>query len=66
MGIRNGKHIVEQIGEIVSHWKDYAKEGGVKEIHSQVINDNLLLLAPKTVAIHKLTDGKDKGIELHF
>lgn len=62
MGIRNGKHIIEQIGETVSHWKDYAKEGGVKETHSQVINDNLLLLAPKTIAIHKPMNEKDKGI----
>lgn len=56
----NGKHIIEQIGETVSHWKDYAKEGSVKEAHSQVVNDNLLLLAPKTIAIHKPTNEKDK------
>lgn len=46
MGIRNSKHIIEQIREIVSHWNDYAKEGGVTKGHSQIINDNLLLLAP--------------------
>lgn len=47
MGIRNCKHIIGQIGETVSHWKDYAKEGGVNERHSQTINDHLLVLAPK-------------------
>ncbi|MCD8268254.1 MAG: hypothetical protein LUD46_07155 [Parabacteroides sp.] len=61
MGIRNGKHIVEQIGETISRWKNYAKESGVKEAHSQIISDNLLLLAPKTIAIHKSTSEKDEG-----
>lgn len=60
MGIRNSKQLIEQIGETVSHWKDYAKEGGVKETHSQIINENLRLLTPKTIAIGK----KDKGIEM--
>lgn len=64
MGIRNSKQIIEQVRETVSHWKDYAKEGGVKEIHSQIINDNLLLLAPKAVTINKLTNEKDTGMEL--
>lgn len=64
MGIRNCKHIIEQIAETLSHWKDYAKEAGVKEEHSKIINDNLLLLAPKTVAIHKPANGKDNGVEL--
>ena len=63
MGIRNGKHIIEQIREAVSHWNYYAKEGGVKEAHSQIINDNLLLLAPKTIVIHKSTSEKDNGID---
>lgn len=51
MGIRNGKHIIEQIRETVAHWKDYAKKGGVKEEHSKTINDNLLLLSSKTVSM---------------
>lgn len=51
MGIRNGKHIIEQIRETVAHWNDYAKEGGVKEANSKIINDNLLLLSSKTISM---------------
>lgn len=64
MGIRNSKNIIEQVRETLSHWKDYAKEAGVKEIHSQIINDNLLLLAPEAISIHKSTNERDVGMEL--
>lgn len=55
MGIRNGKHIIEQIRETVAHWNDYAKDGGVKEKHRMIINNYLLLLSPKTISVPNIT-----------
>lgn len=60
MGIRNGKHIIEQIQDIVSRWKDYAKDGGVKKDHSKIISDNLLLLTVKGLTIPNIEDKKHR------
>lgn len=43
MGIRNSKSIIEHIQDTVGAWKTYAKESGVNEEHSKIINENLLL-----------------------
>lgn len=51
MGIRNSKTIIKQIQSIVANWKEYAKEGRVKEEHSKVISDNLLLFSSKHISI---------------
>lgn len=51
MGIRNSMRIIEQIQTAVGAWKEYAKEGGVKEEHSKVISDNLLLFPSKNMLI---------------
>ena len=42
MGIRNGKHIIEEIREVVAHWRESAAEAGVRESHSKLIESNLL------------------------
>lgn len=44
VGINKPEEIVERIVNVVSQWKDYAKDCGVKEHHSAQIESNLLLL----------------------
>lgn len=56
MGIRNGKGIIEQTTEVVSKWKYYAKDGGVKEKHVHTIEENLLLLVQPTTQVAMAQD----------
>ena len=44
MDINNPKAQIENIVEIVSRWKDYAKDCGVRENYSKYIESNMLLL----------------------
>ena len=43
-GINNPGEIIEKTVEIVSDWKEYAKDCGVKDVHAKQIESNLLLL----------------------
>lgn len=47
MGIDKGKEIIGKVVDSVSRWDDFAKDAGVKGIHSKQIGSNLLLLEPK-------------------
>jgi len=42
--IRNPKEIIEQIRQVISKWKEYAKEAEVQKEHVQQIDKNLLPL----------------------
>lgn len=44
VGINRPDEIIEQIVNVASQWKGYAKDCGVKEYHSAQIESNLLLL----------------------
>lgn len=43
MGIRQCKEIVEEIVEVVSHWRGYASDCGVRRAHTHEIEKNLVL-----------------------
>ena len=43
-GINNPGEIIEKTVEIISDWKEYAKDCGVKDVHAKQIESNLLLL----------------------
>ncbi|MCF0256595.1 type II toxin-antitoxin system HipA family toxin [Bacteroides heparinolyticus] len=43
MGIRDYRHIIAEIQEVVSHWHETAKTCGVKPEHADTIGKNLLL-----------------------
>lgn len=44
MGIRSSRKIIDQVIEVVSKWKEYAKDSGVNEDHSKQISKALRLL----------------------
>lgn len=41
MGIRQASSIIDQVVEVVSHWREYAIDNGVKESYIKEIEDNL-------------------------
>ena len=43
-GINRANEIIEKIVDVASHWKEYAKDCGVKDSHAKEIEQNLLLL----------------------
>lgn len=45
MGIRECKPIIEQICETIAGWPSYARHGGVRKEHSEMIEKNLILLS---------------------
>lgn len=47
MGINKEKEIIERVVDSVSRWEEFAKDAGVRAIHSKQIKSNLLLLEPK-------------------
>ncbi len=46
VGINSPHEIIEKVVEVVSRWKEYAKDCGVREAHKRIIGSNLLLLTP--------------------
>lgn len=45
MEIRDCKPIIEQICETIANWPSYARHGGVRKKHSEMIEKNLILLS---------------------
>lgn len=43
--INKPHEIIEQCAEVISHWRDYAQDCGVKESHEAQIERNLLILS---------------------
>lgn len=49
VGINKPNEIIEKTVDIVSKWKEYAKDNGVRESHIKQINKNLLLLSQREI-----------------
>lgn len=41
-GIRSASEEIDRIAEVMSHWRDYAMDCGVRDIHRKQIEENLL------------------------
>lgn len=57
VGINHRREIIENTVDIVSHWKEYASECGVRESHIKQIETNLLLLTKGN--IHSFSNEND-------
>lgn len=60
VGINRPGEIIERTVEIVSQWKNYAKDCGVKDEHATQIQSNLLLFNNKAFSL----DSKGQELEL--
>ena len=49
MGINHPQLIIESVVDVVSQWRTYAKESGVKYDHMKQIENNLILPSQKKI-----------------